>query len=219
MAIENVMKAHTSAGFYSGIDNDTLPNTIISSNRETRKVHHNDSPAVRAPKNHYWLWIHDGQVDSCEVKRELSKSYEASIKWLLKDLYESKREVTRVESNMVGALVNSMDVIKRQAALEELASAKRRAEEERAGHNATKMAAMEREVELEHRAIESSIALAWIQLTVADERTAKATKLEQKVALLEAWQEELECARQGQREAENKLSSLEARLIYSFFFL
>ncbi|KAG5102752.1 hypothetical protein JHK84_047721 [Glycine max] len=40
MAIENVMKAHTSAGFYSGIDNDTLPNTIISSNRETRKVHH-----------------------------------------------------------------------------------------------------------------------------------------------------------------------------------
>ncbi|RZB57290.1 Golgin candidate 1 [Glycine soja] len=171
---------------------------------------------------------------------------------------------------MVGALVNSMDVIKRQAAFmesmmrnrelsetmmmqvtlrEELASAKRRAEEERAGHNATKMAAMEREVELEHRAIESSIALAWIQLTVADERTAKATKLEQKVALLEvqcaclnqelqdiearvhgeqkkaleeanqAWQEELECARQGQREAENKLSSLEARLIYSFFFL
>ena len=40
MAIENGMKAHTSAGFYSGIDNDTLPNTIISSNRETRKVHH-----------------------------------------------------------------------------------------------------------------------------------------------------------------------------------
>ncbi|KAG4933503.1 hypothetical protein JHK87_047505 [Glycine soja] len=69
--------------------------------------------------------------------------------------------------------------------MQELASAKRRAEEERAGHNATKMAAMEREVELEHRAIESSIALAWIQLTVADERTAKATKLEQKVALLE----------------------------------
>ncbi|KAG4933504.1 hypothetical protein JHK87_047506 [Glycine soja] len=51
------------------------------------------------------------------LERELSKSYEASIKWLQKDLYESKREVTKVESNMVGALVNSMDVIKRQAAL------------------------------------------------------------------------------------------------------
>ncbi|KAG5067708.1 hypothetical protein JHK85_000085 [Glycine max] len=105
---------------------------------------------------------------------------------------------------------------------------------------------MEREVELEHRAVESSTALARIQ-RVADERTAKATELEQKVALLEvecaslnqelqdmearvrreqkkapeeanqviqmqAWQEELERARQGQREAENKLSSLEAEM-------
>ncbi|KAL3036415.1 hypothetical protein AAZX31_01G008700 [Glycine max] len=220
-------------------------------------------------------------------ERELSKSYEASIKQLQKDLSESKREVTRVESNMVEALaaknaeiealLSSMDAVKRQAALsegnlaslqasmesmmrnrelsetrmmqalrEELASAERRAEEERAAHNATKMAAMEREVELEHRAVESSTALARIQ-RVADERTAKATELEQKVALLEvecaslnqelqdmearvrreqkkapeeanqviqmqAWQEELERARQGQREAENKLSSLEAEM-------
>ncbi|KAL5178596.1 Golgin candidate 1 [Glycine soja] len=225
-------------------------------------------------------------------ERELSKSYEASIKQLQKDLSESKREVTRVESNMVEALaaknaeiealLSSMDAVKRQAALsegnlaslqasmesmmrnrelsetrmmqalrEELASAERRAEEERAAHNATKMAAMEREVELEHRAVESSTALARIQ-RVADERTAKATELEQKVALLEvecaslnqelqdmearvrreqkkapeeanqviqmqAWQEELERARQGQREAENKLSSLEARLIFFLF--
>ncbi|KAL2965650.1 hypothetical protein AAZX31_16G072000 [Glycine max] len=220
-------------------------------------------------------------------ERELSKSYEASIKQLQKDLSESKREVTRVESNMVEALaaknaeiealLSSMDAVKRQAALsegnlaslqasmesmmrnrelsetrmmqalrEELASAERRAEEERVAHNATKMAAMEREVELEHRAVESSTALARIQ-RVADERTAKATELEQKVALLEvecaslnqelqdmearvrreqkkapeeanqviqkqAWQEELERARQGQREAENKLSSLEAEM-------
>ena len=35
MAIEDGMKAHTSTSFYSGIDDDTLPNTIISSNRET----------------------------------------------------------------------------------------------------------------------------------------------------------------------------------------
>ncbi|KAL4317064.1 hypothetical protein AHAS_Ahas15G0347700 [Arachis hypogaea] len=219
------------------------------------------------------------------AERELSKSYEANIKQLQKDLSESKREVTRVESNMVEALaaknaeiealLSSMDALKRQAAQsegnlasiqvnmesmmrnreltetrmmqalrEELASAERRAEEEHAAHNATKMAAMEREVDLEQRAIESSTALARIQ-RIADERTAKATELEQKVALLEvecsslnqelqdmearlrreqkkspeeanqviqmqARQEELERARQGQREAENKLSSLEA---------
>ncbi|KAK7245447.1 hypothetical protein RIF29_40293 [Crotalaria pallida] len=221
------------------------------------------------------------------AERELSKSCEARIKQLQKDLSESKREVTRVESNMVEALaaknaeiealLSSMEAVKRQAALsegnlasmqasmeslmrnrelsetrmmqalrEELSSAERRAEEERAAHNATKMAAMGREVELEQRAVESSTALARIQ-RIADERTAKATELEQKVALLEvecaslnqelqdmearvrreqkkpleeanqviqmqAWQEEVERARQGQREAENKLSSLEAEL-------
>lgn len=34
---------------------------------------------------------------------------------------------------------------------------------------------------------------------------------------MQAWQEELERARQGQREAENKLSSLEARFFYHYF--
>ncbi|KAK8286403.1 hypothetical protein V6Z12_D08G292100 [Gossypium hirsutum] len=219
------------------------------------------------------------------AERELSKSYEARIKQLQQDLSVSTSEVTRVESNMldalaaknseIEALVNSMDALKKQAALsegnlaslqanmesimrnreltetrmmqalrEELASAERRAEEERAAHNATKMAAMEREVELEHRAVESSTALARIQ-RVADERATKAAELEQKVALLEvectslnqelqdmearfrrgqkkspeeanqmlqAWQEEVERARQGQRDAESKLSSLEAEV-------
>ncbi|TYH08092.1 hypothetical protein ES288_A08G288000v1 [Gossypium darwinii] len=221
------------------------------------------------------------------AERELSKSYEARIKQLQQDLSVSKSEVTRVESNMldalaaknseIEALVNSMDALKKQAALsegnlaslqanmesimrnreltetrmmqalrEELASAERRAEEERAAHNATKMAAMEREVELEHRAVESSTALARIQ-RVADERATKAAEFEQKVALLEvectslnqelqdmearfrrgqkkspeeanqmvqmqAWQEEVERARQGQRDAESKLSSLEAEV-------
>ena len=61
------------------------------------------------------------------LHRELSKSYEASITQLQKDLYESKREMTRVESNMVEALaaknaeiealVSSMDVVKSQAAM------------------------------------------------------------------------------------------------------
>ncbi|KAL4572262.1 hypothetical protein LXL04_019032 [Taraxacum kok-saghyz] len=221
------------------------------------------------------------------AERDLSKSYEARIQQLQKDLSLSKEEVNRVESSMlealgakngeIEALVNSMEMVKKQAALsegnlaslqanmesimrsreltetrmmqalkEELASAERRAEEERAAHNATKMAAMEREVELEHRALDASTALAKIQ-RAADERSAKAVELEQKVALLEvecssltqelqdteararrgnkkspedanqaiqmqAWQEEVERARQGQRDAERKLSSLEAEV-------
>ncbi|KAG5063266.1 hypothetical protein JHK85_004449 [Glycine max] len=115
---------------------------------------------------------------------ELSKSYEASITQLQKDLYESKREMTRVESNMVEALaaknaeiealVSSMDVVKSQAAMsqgnlaslqalrEEVESVERRAEEKRAAYIATKMVAMERKVELEHGAVESSTALSRI---------------------------------------------------------
>ncbi|ONH97971.1 hypothetical protein PRUPE_7G221400 [Prunus persica] len=186
-------------------------------------------------------------------------------------------EALAAKNSEIEALVSSMDALKKQAALsegnlaslqanvesimrnrelsetrmmqalrEELSTVERRAEEERAAHNATKMAAMEREVELEHRALEASTALARIQRT-ADERTAKASELEQKMALLEvecanlnqelqdmeararrgqkkspeeanqviqmqAWQEEVERARQGQRDAEGKLSSLEAEM-------
>ncbi|KAJ4838998.1 hypothetical protein Tsubulata_021452 [Turnera subulata] len=224
-------------------------------------------------------------------ERELSKSYEAHIKQLQQDLSTSKDEATRIESNMaealaaknaeIEALINSVDALKKQAALsegnlaslqanmesmmrnreltetrmmqalrEELASAERRAQEERAAHNAAKMAAREREVELEHRAVEVSTALARIQ-RIADERTAKAAELEQKVALLEvecsslnqelqdmetrarreqkkspeeanqviqmqAWQEEVERARQAQRDAESKLSSSEASALCIF---
>jgi chromosome segregation ATPase len=72
-----------------------------------------------------------------------------------------------------------------QALREELATTERRAEEERSAHNATKMAAMERERELEHRAVDASTALVRIQ-RIADERTAKVADFEQKVALLEA---------------------------------
>nr|XP_016477166.1 PREDICTED: golgin candidate 1-like [Nicotiana tabacum] len=221
------------------------------------------------------------------AERELSKSCEARIKQLQKDLSAAKKEVSKAESSMaealaaknaeIEALVSSTDALKKQAALsegnlaslqanmeslmrnreltetrmmqalrEELGAAERRAEEERAAHNATKKASMEREVELEHRALEASTALARAQRT-ADERTAKATELEHKVALLEvecatlnqelqdmeararrgqkksseeanqvhqmqAWQEEVERARQGQREAESKLASLEAEM-------
>ncbi|KAJ1418361.1 Ribosomal protein S8e [Sesbania bispinosa] len=63
------------------------------------------------------------------AERELSKSYEPSIKQLQKNLSKSKREVSRVESNMaealaaknveIEALLSSMDAVKRQAALSE----------------------------------------------------------------------------------------------------
>jgi len=63
------------------------------------------------------------------LQRELSKSYEASINQLQRDLSESKKEVTRVESNMADALaaknaeieavLSSVEAIKRQAALSE----------------------------------------------------------------------------------------------------
>uniref|UniRef100_A0A1J3F5T5 Golgin candidate 1 n=1 Tax=Noccaea caerulescens TaxID=107243 RepID=A0A1J3F5T5_NOCCA len=221
------------------------------------------------------------------AEQELTKSYEASITQLQKDLSASKSEVTKVETSMVEALaaknseiealVSAMDALKNQAALnegklstvqadmesimrnrelaetrmmqalrEELATTERRAEEEHSAHNATKMAAMERERELEHRAIDASTALVRIQ-RIADERTAKVAELEHKVALLEvectslnqelqdmevrarrgqkkspdeanqviqiqAWQDEVDRARQGQRDAEEKFSSMEAEM-------
>ncbi|XP_010416533.1 PREDICTED: golgin candidate 1 [Camelina sativa] len=221
------------------------------------------------------------------AEQELTKSYEASIRQLQKDMSAAKSEVTKVESSMVEALaaknseiealVSAMDALKNKSALnegklsslqadmesimrnrelaetrmmqalrEELATTERRAEEERSAHNATKMAAMERERDLEHRAVDASTALVRIQ-RIADERTAKVADLEQKVALLEAectslnqelhdmevrarrgqkkaadeanqviqiqaWQDEVDRARQGQRDAEEKLSSMEAEM-------
>ncbi|KAI3801982.1 hypothetical protein L1987_30102 [Smallanthus sonchifolius] len=177
------------------------------------------------------------------------------IESLLSSMDTLKKQAALSEGNLASLQAN-MELIMRnreltetrmmQALKEELSSAERRAEEERAAHNATKMAAMEREVELEHRALDASTALAKIQRTT-DERTAKAVELEQKVALLEvecssltqelqdmeararrgqkkspedanqviqmqAWQEEVERARQGQRDAEMKLSSMEAEV-------
>ncbi|KAG2385319.1 Golgin candidate 1 [Vigna angularis] len=205
------------------------------------------------------------QKDLSESKREVTRveanmaealaAKNAEIEALLSSMDAVKRQAALSEGNLA-SMQASMESMMRsrelsetrmmQALREELASAERRAEEERAAHNKTKMAAMEREVDLEHRAVESSTALARIQ-RVADERTAKVTELEQKVALLEvecaslnqelqdmevrvrrelkkspeeanqliqmqAWQDELERARQGQRDAENKLSSLEAEM-------
>ncbi|KAL8254828.1 hypothetical protein R6Q59_033049 [Mikania micrantha] len=196
-----------------------------------------------------------------EVQRVESSMLEAlgaknaEIKALASSMDTLKKQATLSEGNLASLQANMESIMRSreltetrmmQALKEELASAERRAEEERAAHNATKMAAMEREVELEHRALDASTALAKIQRT-ADERTTKAVELEQKVALLEvecssltqelqdmeararrgqkkspedanqgiqmqAWQEEVERARQGQRDAERKLSTVEAEL-------
>jgi seryl-tRNA synthetase len=63
------------------------------------------------------------------AEQELTKSYEASIRHLQKDLSAAKSEVTKVESSMVEALaaknseietlVSAMDALKNQAALNE----------------------------------------------------------------------------------------------------
>ncbi|CAO2822918.1 unnamed protein product [Amaranthus hypochondriacus] len=172
-----------------------------------------------------------GSLDALKKQAALSEGNIASMQANMETLMRN-RELT--ETRMM------------QALKEELALAERRAEEERVAHNATKKAAMEREVELEHRAVDASTALARLQ-RMADERAVKAGELEQKVALLEAecaslnqelhdmegrlrreqkkspedanqliqiqtWQQEVERARQGQRDAEIKLSSLEAEL-------
>ncbi|XP_022729565.1 golgin candidate 1-like isoform X2 [Durio zibethinus] len=203
----------------------------------------------------------DLSVSKSEVTRVESNMVEAlaaknsEIEALVKSMDALKKQAALSEGNLASLQANMESVMRNreltetrmmQALREELASAERRAEEERAAHNATKMAAIEREVELEHRAVEASAALARIQ-RVADERTTKAAELEQKVALLEvecaslnqelqdmeararreqkkspeeanqmvqmqAWHEEVEHARRGQRDAESKLSSLEAEV-------
>lgn len=193
------------------------------------------------------------KVESSMVEALAAKNSE--IETLVSSLDNLKKQAALSEGNMASLQANMETLVRNreltetrmmQALREELALAERRAEEERTAHNATKKAAMEREVELEHRAVEAATALARAQ-RMADERAAKAGELEQKVALLEvecaslnqelqdmearlrreqkkspedanqliqiqAWQQEVERARHGQRDAESKLSSLEAEV-------
>lgn len=221
--------------------------------------------AERELSKSYEVCIKQLQKDLSSAKSEVTKvesgmgealaAKNSEIEALVSSMDALKKQAALSEGNLASLQANMESIMRNreltetrmmQAVREELASVERRAEEERAAHNATKMAAMEREVELEHRALESSTALARIQRT-ADERTAKVAELEQKVALLEvecaslnqelqgmeararrgqkkspedanqmiqmqAWQEEAERARQGQRDAESKLSSLEAEV-------
>ncbi|OEL30986.1 Golgin-84 [Dichanthelium oligosanthes] len=133
----------------------------------------------------------------------------AEIESLAKSLDSWKKRAAASEEKL-SYLEEDMDGLKRnreltetrviQALREELATAERRAEEERIAHNATKMAAVEREVELEHRAVEASNALARIQ-RAADQSSSRALELEHKVAVLE-----VECA-----SLQQELQEMEAR--------
>ncbi|XP_042485750.1 golgin candidate 1-like [Macadamia integrifolia] len=196
---------------------------------EVTRVESNIAEALAAKNSEI-----EALVNSMEAFKKQAAVSEGKLASLQADLDYVMRNRELTETRMI------------QALREEVSSAERRAEEERAAHNATKKAAMEREVELEHRAVEASTALARIQRTV-DERTARAAELERKLVLLEvecaslnqelqdmeararreqkrspeeanqalqiqAWQEEVERARQGQRDAESKLFSLEAEV-------
>ncbi|XP_020675185.1 golgin-84 isoform X2 [Dendrobium catenatum] len=187
-------------------------------------------------------------TEALAAKNTEIESLVGTVDTLKKQVSTSEGKLVSLQANME-ALMRSRELTESrmiQALREELATVENRAEAERAAHNATKMAAVEREVELEHRAVEASNALARIQRT-AHESTSRANELEHKVALLEvecssltqelqemeacsrrgqkkpseeniqilqiqAWQEEVERARQCQREAENKISSMEAEL-------
>ncbi|KAJ0091073.1 hypothetical protein Patl1_13326 [Pistacia atlantica] len=148
-----------------------LQQELSASKSEVTKVESNMAEALAAKNSEIEALV--SSIDTLKKQAALSEGNLASLQMNMESIMRN-RELT--ETRMM------------QAVREELASAERRAEEERAAHNATKMAAMEREVELEHRAVEASTALARVQ-RVADERTAKVGDLEQKVAVLE-----LECA-------------------------
>ncbi|CAN0901489.1 Golgin candidate 1 [Linum grandiflorum] len=206
-----------------------LQEDLSMSKHEVTRVESNMTEALAAKNAEIAALL--GSMDALKKQAALSEGSLASLQANMESLMRN-RELS--ETRMM------------QALREELASVERRAEEERVAHNATKKAAMEREMDLENRAVEASTALARTQ-RVADERTGKASELEQKVALLEvecatlnqelqdmearvrrgqkkspeelnqsiqmqAWQEEVERARQGQRDAENKLSSVETEL-------
>eukprot|EP00246_Nothoceros_aenigmaticus_P002760 TRINITY_DN13623_c0_g2_i1.p1 TRINITY_DN13623_c0_g2~~TRINITY_DN13623_c0_g2_i1.p1 ORF type:complete len:380 (+),score=96.30 TRINITY_DN13623_c0_g2_i1:44-1141(+) len=104
-----------------------------------------------------------------------------------------KRQASMAEGKLASLQANSEAVTKNrditetrviQALREELVLADRRAEEERLAHNATRMAAVQRETELEQQMAESTAALMRMQ-RVVDERTQRAADMEQKVVVLE----------------------------------
>ncbi|KAG6723567.1 hypothetical protein I3842_03G214900 [Carya illinoinensis] len=143
-------------------------------------------------------------------ERELSKSFEAHMKQLQQDLSESKSEVSRVESNMVEALaaknseiealVSSLDTLKKQAASSE--------------GNLASLQAAELEQKVALLEVECASLNQELQDMEARARRGQKKSLDEanQMIQMQAWQEEVERARQGQRDAEGKLSSLEAEV-------
>ncbi|KAH9618985.1 hypothetical protein KSS87_010887 [Heliosperma pusillum] len=161
-----------------------LQQDLSSAKREVGRVESNMTEALGAKNAEI-----ETLVTSLEVLKKQAAAYEGNMASLQANMESLMRNRELTETRMM------------QALREELALAERRAEEERTAHNATKKAAMEREVELEHRAVDASTALARIQ-RMADERAVKSSDLEQKVALLE-----VECATLNQ-----ELQDMEGRL-------
>ncbi|KAM7259974.1 hypothetical protein ACFE04_015715 [Oxalis oulophora] len=118
------------------------------------------------------------------AERELSKSYEAHIKQLQQDLSISKGEITKVESNMVEALSAKNSEI--EALVGSMDALKKQAALSE-GNLASMQANME---------------------SLMRNRELTETRMMQ----MQAWQEEVERARQGQRDAESKLSTMEVEL-------
>ncbi|KAK9130981.1 hypothetical protein Sjap_011468 [Stephania japonica] len=131
--------------------------------------------------------VEANMAEALAVKNSEISSLVSSLDTMKKQTAESEGKLVSLQANMESIMRNRelTETRMMQALREELASAERRAEEERSSHNSTKMGAMEREVELEQRAVEASTALARMQRMV-DERTSKAADLEQKLAVLEA---------------------------------
>ncbi|MBA0838867.1 hypothetical protein Goarm_004653, partial [Gossypium armourianum] len=123
-----------------------LQKDLSLSKSEVTKVEANMVEALAAKNSEIEVLVNS--MDVLKKQAALSEGNLASLQASMESVMRN-RELT--ETRML------------QALREELASAERRAEEERAAHNATKMAAMEREVELEHQAVEASTALARIQ--------------------------------------------------------
>ncbi|KAK2982312.1 hypothetical protein RJ640_027409, partial [Escallonia rubra] len=192
---------------------EQLKKDLSESKSEVNRVESNMAEALSAKNSEIEALV--SSMDALKKQAALSEGNLASLQANMESIMRN-RELTETRmmqvsllvlscmdvaySNCIAGILRLVKILQYQALREELASAERRAEEERGAHNATKMAAMEREVELEHRALDASTALARTQ-RIADERMGKAAELEQKVALLE-----VECASLNQ-----ELQDMEAR--------
>ncbi|XP_013597198.1 PREDICTED: golgin candidate 1-like [Brassica oleracea var. oleracea] len=132
------------------------------------------------------------------AKQELTKSHEASIRQLQKDLSSSKSEVSKVESRRVEALaatnsevealVSAMDALKTQAAL-----------------NEGKLSSLQVECTSLNQELQD--------MEVRPRRgKTKSTDEPNQLTQIQAWQGEVDHARHAQRDAEEKLASMEAEM-------